>query len=128
MLSPGDNHTKGLVVLLYPGLQGITEVDIDPKMEFVSFKVTPLPLMTEISVFMPLQGIAPRNSWLEGASLKDYKIIWKIKIREIKKKKKKKKYLETSNVLWKKMYQYGGNKTQILYICCSNYALIVDNG
>ena len=70
--SPGDNHTKGLVVLLYPGLEGITEVDTDPKMGFVNFKVTPLPLMTEISVFMSLQGIAPRNSWLEGTSLKDY--------------------------------------------------------
>ena len=31
------------------------------------------PLMTEFSVFMPLQGIAPGNSWLGGVSLKDYK-------------------------------------------------------
>ena len=36
--------------------------------------------MTEFSVLMPLQGIAPGNSWLRGVSLKDYKIIWKIKI------------------------------------------------
>ena len=34
-----------------------------------------LPLMTEFSVFMPLQSIAPGNSWLGGASLKDYEII-----------------------------------------------------
>ena len=27
-----------------------------------------------------------------------------------------------------KMNRYGGNKTQRLYRCCSNYALIVDNG
>ena len=39
--------------------------------------------MTEFSVFMPL-GIAPGNGWLRGASLKDYKIIWKIKMREMK--------------------------------------------
>ena len=36
-----------------------------------------LPLMTEFSVFMPLQGIAPGNSWL--GDVKDYKVIWKIK-------------------------------------------------
>ena len=41
--------------------------------------------MTEFSVFMLLQGIAPENSWLGGVSLKDYKIIWKIKIKEMKK-------------------------------------------
>ena len=53
---------------------------------FVSFKVPPLPSMTEFSVFMLLQGIAPRNSWLGDVSLKDYKIIWKIKMGEIKTK------------------------------------------
>ena len=40
--------------------------------------------MTEFSVFMPLQGIAPGNSWIKGVSLKDYNIKWKIKIREMK--------------------------------------------
>ena len=53
---------------------------------FVSFKVTPLPSMTEFFVFMLLQYIAPRNSWLGDVSLKDNKIIWKIKMREIKTK------------------------------------------
>ena len=84
--SPGDSHTKGSFVLLHPGLEGITEVDTDPKGVFVSFKVTPLPLMTEFSVCMPLQGIATGNSWLGDVSLKDYKIIWKIKMREMKTK------------------------------------------
>ena len=69
---PGDSHTTGLVILLHLGLEGVTEVDTDPKGRFASFKVTSL--MTEISVFMPLQGIAPGNSWLEGASLRDYKM------------------------------------------------------
>ena len=45
-----------------------------------------LPLMTDFSVFMPLQGITPGNSWLGGISFKDYKIIWKIKMREMKTK------------------------------------------
>ena len=31
--------------------------------------------MTEFSVFISLQGIAPRNRWLGDVSLKDYKII-----------------------------------------------------
>ena len=82
--SPGDSHTKGSPVLLHPGLEGITEVDTDPKRWSVSFKVTPLPLMTEFSVFMPLQSIATGNSWLAVVFLKDYKIIWKIKMREMK--------------------------------------------
>ena len=66
--SPGDSHTKGSLVLLHPSLEGITEVGTDPKGGFVSFKVTPFPLMTAFFVFKPLQGIAPGNSWLGGIS------------------------------------------------------------
>ena len=32
------------------------------------------------------------------------------------------------NCTMDKMDRYGGNRTQRLYRCCSNYALIVDNG
>ena len=39
--SPGDSQTKGLLVLLHLGLEGLTGVDTDPKGRFVSFKVTP---------------------------------------------------------------------------------------
>ena len=42
--------------------------------------------MTEFSVFIPLQGIAPGNSWRGSVSVNDYKIIWNIKIREVKTK------------------------------------------
>ena len=83
---PGDSRTKGSFVLLHSGLEDTTEVETDQKGGFVSFKVTPLPLMTKFSMFMPLQGIVPGNSWLEGVSLKDYKIIWKIEMREMKTK------------------------------------------
>ena len=38
-LSPGNSHTKGLLSQLHPGLEGVTEVDTDPKGRFVSFKV-----------------------------------------------------------------------------------------
>ena len=38
--SPGDSHTKGLLVLLRLGLEGVTQVGTDPNGRFVSFKVT----------------------------------------------------------------------------------------
>ena len=81
--SPGDTHTKGMLFLLHLGLEGVTEVDTDPKERFVSFKVT---TSNESSLFVPLQGIAPENSWLGDAFLKDYTIICKIKMREMKTK------------------------------------------
>ena len=37
-------------------------------------------------MIVPFQGIAPDNSWLGAAFLKGYKIIWKIKMREMKSK------------------------------------------
>ena len=75
-----DSDTKGLLVLLHLVLKGITEVDTNPKRRFVSFKVIP----SNDSV--QNQGTALGNSWLGGVSLKDYKIILKIKMREMKTK------------------------------------------
>ena len=72
-----------MLFLLHLSLEGVTEVDTDPKGRFVSFKVTN---SNESSIFVPLQGIAPENTWLGGAFLKDYKIMSKIKMREIKSK------------------------------------------
>ena len=81
--SPGDIHTKGLLVLLHLSLEGVTEVDTNPRGRFVSFKVTP----SNDSVLCAYAlGITPGKRCLEGVSLKDYKIIWKIKMREIKTK------------------------------------------
>ena len=45
---------------------------------------------------MPLKGITPESSWLKGVSLKDYKIIWKINVPEMKAKL----YLKTLLLLW----------------------------
>ena len=66
--SLGDSHKKGCLSFFIWDLK----LDTDS-----------LPLMTEFSVFMPLQGISLGSSLIGGISLKDYKIIWKIKIREI---------------------------------------------
>ena len=38
--SPGDTHTKGMLFLLHLDLEGVTEVDTDPKERYVSSKVT----------------------------------------------------------------------------------------
>ena len=72
-----------MLFLLHLSLEGVTEVETDPKERFISFKVA---TSTESSLFLPLQGIAPESSWLGGALLKDYKNICKIKIREMKTK------------------------------------------
>ena len=72
-----------MLFLLHLGLEGFTDVDTDPKGRFASFKGTP---SKESSLFVPLQDIAPENSWLGGAFSKDYKILRKIKMREMKTK------------------------------------------
>ena len=84
-LFPGSSHTKALIAQLHPGLEGVTEVDTDQKGSFVSFKAN----LSNNRVL--LQSITPKSSWLKGVSLKDYKIIWKINVREMKTKL----YLET---------------------------------
>ena len=81
--SPGDTHTNGMLFLLHLGLEGVTEVDTDPKERFVSFQVT---TSNESSLFVPLRGIAPEGSWLAGTFLKDYKNTCKIKMKEMKTK------------------------------------------
>ena len=111
----GDSYTKGSLILLHLNLEGITEVDIDPKGWFVSFKVTPLSLMTEFSVFMPLLA-----KWHFFKGLQNYTT------------KNEENYNKTIvgdfYCTIDKMDRHGGNKTQGLYRCCSNYALIVDYG
>ena len=72
-----------------------------------------LSLITDFSVFVPLQDIAPESSWLKDFSLKDCKIVWKINVREMKTEL----YLETLVLLWIKMDRDGGNKTKKFYRC-----------
>ena len=72
-LSPGSSHTKGFIAQLHLDLEGVAQIDTDPKGRFDTFKVT-LYLITEFSVFVPLIGITPESSWLTGISLKDNKM------------------------------------------------------
>ena len=62
--SPGDSHTKGTLFLLHMGLEGITEVNNDSKMTFVSLRL--LPLMKEFSVCSP-SGYSTREQLSMGA-------------------------------------------------------------
>ena len=48
--SPGDTYTRRMFFLLHLGLEGVTEVDTDPRDRFVSFKVT---TSNESSVYAP---------------------------------------------------------------------------
>ena len=61
MLVPPDSQTKGMFFPLHLSLEGVTEVDTDPKWKSVSFKIT---TFKASSLFVPLQGIAPERSWL----------------------------------------------------------------
>ena len=82
--SPRDSLTKGLLVLLHLSLEGTTEVDTDPKGGLVSFKVTPLTLITLCAY--ATSEYSTREQLAGGVSLKDYKIIWKVKMTEMKTK------------------------------------------
>ena len=112
-----------MLFLIHLGLEGVTEVDTDPKERFVSLKVTK---SNEGSLFVSLQSITPESSWLGGAFLEYYKKIWKIK-----EGNENKKMLGVLNFTMDKIDRLGENKTQRFYRCCSNYALsklIMDNG
>ena len=39
--SSGGTFTKGILVLLHPGFDHVSDIDTDPKERFVSFKVAP---------------------------------------------------------------------------------------
>ena len=121
------HHIKNnwrLLVLLDLGLWGITEIDTDPKGGFCFLRL--LPMMTELSVVMPLQDVAPRKSWLEGRFFEG--------IQNYMKNKKggnvNKIWLGDFNYTMDKMDKDGENETQILYRCFSNYfmsKLLLDN-
>ena len=82
--SSGDGHAKGLLVLLHLGLEGITDVDTDPKGKFVPFKTTPNNGRV-LCVYAPSR-YRIREQLARGVSLEDYKIIWKIRMEEMKRK------------------------------------------
>ena len=123
LFSPGDTHTKEMLFLLHLGLEGITEVDTDPKGRFVSFKVTP----SNVSSLCAPSGYSTREQLARGGffeGLQNY-------MQNKNEGNENKIILGGLNCTMDKIDRDGENKTQRLYRCCSNYALsklIVDNG
>ena len=119
-LSTRRSHTKGLIAQLHPSFEGVTEVDTDPKGDLCPPML--LSLTTEFSVFVHLEGITPESSWLEGVSLNNIKIIWKISVAEMKAKL----YLETFILLcikWTGMVQIKHKDfIDVAHIKCANNA------
>ena len=123
--SPGDSHTKGLLVLLYLGLEGITEVYPDPKGRFVSFKVT-LSNDRVLCVYAP-SGYSTREELARGRFFEGLQNYMENK----NEGNENKIILGGFNCTMDKMERDGENKTRRLYRCCSNYALsklMMDNG
>ena len=60
--SPGESHTKGMLFLLHLSLEGVTEVDTDPKGMFVFFRGTS---SNESSVCAP-SGYRTREQLAKG--------------------------------------------------------------
>ena len=83
-LSWRKSHTKGLLTLLDPGLEDITDVDTDPKRKFVSFRVTPSNDRI-LCVYAP-SGHNISEQLVTRHSLKDCKIVWKTRVMGIKTK------------------------------------------
>ena len=105
-----------MLFLIHLGLESITEADIDPEGRFVSFKVAP---SNDSSLFVPLKGIAPENSWLGGCffeGLQNY-------MQNKNEGNENKIIIGDLNCTMDKIDRDGENKTQILYRCCSNCAL-----
>ena len=120
--SPGDSHTKGLLVLLHLGLEGVTEVDTDPNGRLVSFRITPS--MTELSLLFAPSGHSTREHLARGRffeGLQNY-------MENRNKGNENKIILGDFNCTMDKMDQHGENEIQRLYRCCSYYAVKVDNG
>ena len=104
-LSPGSSHTKGFIAQLHPGLEGVTEVDTDPKGRFVSFKVT-LSNNRVLCACAP-SGHSTREQLIKG---RFFEGLWKIN-----EGNENKILLADFNITIDKMDRDGGNKTLRLY-------------
>ena len=123
--SIGDSYTEGLLVLLHVVLNGITEVDTDPKGRFVSIKDTSSSERV-LSVYAPL-GYSTREQLPRGPFFDGLQSYMENKNDGSEKKMILGEFICTMD----KLDRDGENKKQRLYRCSSYYALskiIVDNG
>ena len=112
-LSRGNSHTKGLLSQFHPGLEGVTEVDTDPKGRFVLFRVT----LYNNKVFWvsATSGHNTREQLVRGRSFD--------RLQNYMEKKcegsENKIILEDFKIKMDKIDRDCGNKIQRLYRCCS---------
>ena len=104
-----------MVALLHLGLEGVSEVDTDPKGGFVSFKGT-LSNDRVLCVFVP-SGYSTRKQLEKGRLYEGLQNYMENKT----KRNENKIILGDFNFAMDKMDRDGENKTQRLYWCCSNY-------
>ena len=114
-----------MLVLLHPGFDDVTEVDIDPKGRFVSFKVAPLNDRL-FCVYTP-SGHNTREQLARGRFSEGLQTYMETRTEG----NENKILLGDFNCTLDKMDRYEGNKTRKLYRCHSTFALskiVVDNG
>ena len=124
--SPRDSHNKEWLVLLHLGFQGITELDTDQKVRFVTFKVTPSNARV-LCVYAPsMYSIREQQArWCFFKGLQNY-------IENKNERNENKIILEDSNCTMDKMDR-DGKKIQRLYkkdaipiMSCLNSRLIMN--
>ena len=106
-----------MLVLLYPGLQGVAEVGTNPKGRSVSFKV--IPSNDSILYFYAPSRYTTRNQLVRGCCLKGLHTCMENKCEGNENKIILGDFISTMD----KMDRDCGNKTKKLYRCYSNYAL-----
>ena len=111
--SPGRSHTKGLIAQLHPGLEGVTEVDTDPKVRSVSSKVTLS--NNRVLCFCAPSRHNTREQLVRGRFFERLQNYMENKCEG----NENKIILGDFNITIDKMDKDGGNKTQRRYRCCS---------
>ena len=111
--SPERSHTKGLIAQLHPGLESVTEVDNDPKVRFVSSKVTLS--NNRVLCFCTPSRHNTREQLVRGRFFERLQNYMEHKCE----RNENKIILGDFNIAMDKMDRDGGNKTQRLYRCCS---------
>ena len=112
-LSPGSIHTKGLTAQLHPGLEGVTEVDTDPKRRIVSSKATLS--NNRVLCFCAPSRHKTREQLVRGRFFERLQNYMENKYEG----NENKIILGDVNITMDKMDRDGENKTQRLYRCCS---------
>ena len=123
--APCDTFSKGILILLHPGFDDVTDVDTDPKGRFVSFKVAPSNDRV-LCIYAP-SGHSNREQLVRGRffeGLQNY-------IENKTEGNENKIIIGDFNCTLDKKDRDEGNKTQKRYRCHSNCALskiVMDNG